>query len=108
MKDYIVKAPKERSISFGERVAEKKKTKDMKEIVASRQPLSYDPDKVLPIAIQVEDHTRIGLEVNVYKKSRVLCVSISLPNKDMNVDYHPMNRVKIRDDSENKKINHEG
>ena len=92
------KKTKESSIvGFQQRSAQKKRDEELKEIEKSREPIITGPGSHIPIAIQIIDHTRIGLHITVYRESRVLCVSISLPDKEMSVERIPMAMIRVKE-----------
>ena len=85
-----------RSESRGDRVIKNRREKVIEKIMSSDIPLDQD-QKGIPMAIMIQDHTRIGLKINVFKEGRCVYVSISLPQRDSNIERIPLNSIKVKE-----------
>lgn len=74
---------------------ERRKERKLQEILSSNDPISSQKGSPLPIALMLRDFTRLGLDVDVCRDGRCIRISISLPERDANIQRIPMNAIKV-------------
>ena len=74
----------------------KRKRKKLEEVLTSKVPIVSEKGNKLPMALMIQDHTRIGLKINVFRDGRSVCVSVSLPERESNIERIPMDAIRVR------------